>query len=422
MPDPTLQQENERLRRAVAELSVLNEVAREIGAMREPERVMNTLVRRATEAVAAEQGLITLVDPEREDLQHTLVRGTAPAHAADRFHVPMPLLGWMHRHRQPLLVPGPHMPPAEVEWHPAVESALLVPLLVKGALTGILAVFNKRGRAGFDADDQRLLSILAAQSAQVLENARLWHEQQELQRLRSELDVAATIQSRLLPTHLPAWPGYDFAAESRPAEVVGGDFFDVIPLDERRVALCLGDVSGKGLPAALVMANAQALLRSLLRWGTPVHEALRRANRMLHESTDARTFVTLFAAVLDGEAHLLTYANAGHTRPLIARAGAAVRSLDEGALALGLRPDAAYTSLSCPLEPGDVLLLYSDGATEAMDARHDLFGTERLADALARSRHLPAPALQQHVLAAIEQHAGGAPPSDDLTLLVVQRR
>lgn len=418
-----LERENEQLRRAVEELSMLNEVAREIGAARAPEAVMNAIVRHALQAVHAEQGVITLVDPAEAVTPHTLVRRAVHSSPHRPLRLHDGLLGWMHLHKQPLVVRDPQRDARflGLPWDASLRSLLAVPLLVKSALIGVLTVFNKKGGV-FDAEDQRLLAILAAQSAQIIENARLWEEERALQHIRSEIEVARTIQARLLPAKLPTVPGYDLAAASHSAQRVGGDFYDAVPVQTDCLALTVGDVAGKGLPASLMMANVQATMRSQLRWGTPVEEALRRANQLLHESTDRRMFVTLFAGVLDPTRHTLRYANAGHNRPLRCSASGPACPLPGGGLALGLAAEAAYAAETVDLVIGDVLLLYSDGLSEAMNPIREELGEARVQALLEQHAHASAADILHHVVEAAQRHAGPAPPSDDTTLLVIKRR
>ncbi len=276
--------------------------------------------------------------------------------------------------------------------------------------------------AGFSAGDERLLAIIAAQSAQVIENARLVEEERELLRMREQLRLAAELQARLLPAKAPDVAGYEVAGWSLSSEAVGGDFFDFIPLGGGRLGLAVGDVVGKGLPAALLMANVQATLRGQAPGAASVAACLERANGLLHASTSPREFVTLFYGVLDPESHRFRYANAGHNRPLLVPAGMAPVRLETGGLALGLAPTTSYGEAEVELGPGDLLVVYSDGVTEAMDPDRDLFGEGRLGAVLEACRDSPAGSVIERVADAVRRHAGEAPQSDDVTLLVVRRQ
>ncbi|GIV61412.1 MAG: hypothetical protein KatS3mg044_0278 [Rhodothermaceae bacterium] len=420
-----LERENARLRRAVEELSLLNDLAREISQAHGLESLIHTIIRRALKAVGAEQGVITLVGAASDDPTRTLIRTSSSSGDHPTYQAEGPLLGWMHLHQKPLLINDPHQDPRfrGTSWPANIKSMLCVPLRAQSHLIGILTVYNKKQGIHFNEEDQRLLSILASQSAQIIENARLYAEEQHLQRLREEYRMAYKIQQYLLPGETPSVPGYDLAGMTRPATEVGGDFYDVIPLEEHRLALCVGDVSGKGLPAALLMASVQATLRSLCLQGQAApRDIVFNANRLLCRSIQKGNFVTLFFAVLDLPTHRLTYVNAGHNRPLLRTAGGQVSELGTGGIILGFTPAFDFEEETIVLDPGDTLLVYSDGINEAMNADRECFETAALTDLLHRHAGEPARRQIDHYLAAVDHHAGPAVQSDDMTLLVLRRR
>lgn len=418
-----LREENERLRRSVEELSVLNDLAAEIGGARDAEAVMQRVLQRSIRAVGAEQGVVSLVDAQETDTAQTFLREVATSAGREALHLEQHLLGWMAHHRQPLVLNDPRADPRfrGVAWRPDVQSLICVPLLIRGRLTGVLTLFNKKDGAGFNTDDERLLTILAAQSAQVIENARLAEEEASFVRVQEEMRLAATIQADLLPSTPPDVPGYDIAGLSLPSEAVGGDYFDFLALDNGLWGLTVGDVVGKGLGAALLMANVQATLRGQTLGTTSPAACLERANALLHASTSRRAFVTLFYGVLDPERHALCYANAGHNRPFLLAGGAAPVELGTGGLALGLIAGATYDEAEVVFAPGDGLVIYSDGVTEAMSPTREPFGEEQLVEVLGGCRDESAGDIAACVVEAVSAYAGIAPQSDDLTLLVVRR-
>jgi phosphoserine phosphatase RsbU/P len=426
-PDPTLarlQAENRSLRRAVAELSVLNDISREIGALKDLEGVIRTIVEKSVAALGADQGVVTLIPDESVPVATTYVRSIGDPADRTPFHLDAPLIGRMQLHRVPLrLGPDDRQELQRMLVAQAGIGALLsAPLLVRGRLVGVLAVFRREGGAAFREEDERLLSIIGSQSAQILENARLFQEEQVLLRMQGELRVAYDIQMRLLPDAPPDIPGYAVAARTIPAEEVGGDFFDFIPLGESRTALCVGDVSGKGLPAALLMANAQATIRGQADAARAPAETVERVNWQVYRSVKRGRFLTLFYGELSPETHRFRYVNAGHNRPLLRRRSGEFEELRVGGVALGLMPRAPYTEGGVELRPGDALLVFSDGLVEAVDTRGEPFGEARLAEALAEAEGEPAGPLLEAVLRRVRDHARGAPPFDDLTALALTRR
>lgn len=417
-----LERENERLRRAVSELSVLNELARAIGASRDPDAVMHTIVTRSIHALRAQEGVITLVDGSRDEAQ-TLVREVMSSAVIEPFHLRGALLGWMQLHQKPLLVddPSADLRFRGVEWDPGIRSLLAVPLVVKGRLTGVLAVYNKQGGEHFDVDDQRLLAIIASQSAQVVENARLSIEERKLERMREQVRLAAEVQSRLLPDRIPAIDGFDLSGTSIAAETVGGDYYDVVSLSDGRVALCIGDVSGKGLPASILMANVQAMVRLMCMLGFESHRTMQLANELLCRCTADNRFVTFFLAILDPVTGELEYCNAGHNPPIVASAGGSMERLTTSGAVLGMIPGFTYSEGRRVLAREESLVLFSDGVTEALDPDDDEFGEERLEWLLRGSRAFDAESIVRDLVHAIRHHANERSQSDDITILVVKR-
>lgn len=418
---PDLAEENRRLRRAIDELTVLNDLASAIGASLDAEEIMRTIVSRSSAAVGAEQGAITLLEDDPHD-KRTLVRATVSSAERPPIHLRECVAGWMCLHRSPLLVNSPTDDErfAGVAWDPSVENLLCVPLLVKSRLIGALAVYNSRD-GEFSEDDQRLLSIVASQSAQVIENARLYEEEKALERVERELELAAEIQRDLLPQEPPAVPGYDLAGLTVPARAVGGDYYDFIRMDEERLAVCLGDVSGKGLPAALLMASLQATVRGHALSSRSPARCLEFANLLLHEHTDPSKFVTMFCGVLDRATHVLTYAIAGHERPIVVSSNGDVRRLSESGIVLGFSDGAEYRDVGITLRPGDTVVLYSDGVTDATADDESPFGDERLVSLIEESAGESARGMIGRIVEAVSDHARGHEQFDDLTLVVCRR-
>jgi sigma-B regulation protein RsbU (phosphoserine phosphatase) len=419
-----LEDENRRLKRAVQELSVLNDLASAIGASLDFQHVISTITSRSVRAVRAEQGVVTLVDRLADQDMRTLVRTITGPDQRQALHLEESLLGWIQIHKRPLLIndPGGDGRFPGVRWDPSVRSVLCVPLLVRSELIGVLTVYNRSGAAGFSEEDQRLLSIVAAQSAQIVENARLYEEERALRRVQDEIRLASEIQTGLLPKAPPVVPGYEIAGASFPAEVVGGDYFDFITgTDRDPVAVCLGDVSGKGLSAALLMANLQATIRGQALLRLSPARCLKHANALLARSTDPEKFATFFYGLLDPHEHVLTFSNAGHDPPLLVSRRTGLSRLETGGLVLGFLDQAEYEEDTVAIAPGDLLVAYSDGVTEATDGRDEPFGSERLLKVLEDSRDRPVEDVIGNIVAAVGRHTGDAPQSDDITIVAVKR-
>ena len=416
--------ENRRLKHAVQELSILNDLARAIGGSLDPQEIINTIIRRSLRAINAEQGVITLVDQEANDPMKTFVRAMDSSVEHEEFHLTQSLLGWMHLNKKPLLVNSPRTDDRfrGVTWDDSISTLVCVPMMIKSELKGVITAYNKKGGAGFTEDEQRLLSIIAAQSAQVVENARLNERERQLLKMQEEIRLASKIQNDLLPKAAPDIPGYEIAGRSIPAQVVGGDYFDFIPVNDHRLAICVGDVSGKGLPASLLMANTQATLRGQTFINPSAHECMERSNKLLFDSTSPDKFVTMFYSVLDVSSHQLSYSNAGHDIPYLLSPAGPLKRLNVGGVPLSMLEQFPFQEETIAMQPGDLLVICSDGIPEAMDVNQVQFTDERLSLLLDTLRAASAVDVIDGIVAAVRKHAGTAPQADDMTVVVVKRK
>ncbi|UCE40827.1 MAG: SpoIIE family protein phosphatase [Candidatus Aminicenantes bacterium] len=246
--------------------------------------------------------------------------------------------------------------------------------------------------------------------------------------LESELETARKIQEKLLPHEMPQLPGFEIAGTSIPSKQVGGDYFDFLDLGKGRLGIAIADVSGKGIPAALLMANLQASLHAQTMETVKVAEVANRINNLLVKSTDANMFVTFFYGLLDRNQSTFTSTNAGHNPPLLLRADQSTEHLAEGGLVLGFLPDQNYAQQTTILFPGDILVLYTDGITEAREPEEKkavedkLFGEVRLVHVVKESASLSAREIQSAILQTVSAHTKNTPQGDDITLVVIKRR
>jgi sigma-B regulation protein RsbU (phosphoserine phosphatase) len=308
----------------------------------------------------------------------------------------------------------------------AVEARLLMPIRTRDQNVGILAL-GPHPEGPLTAAQCGLLAWSAGQLGFVIENGRLIERMVASERLRRELTMAAGVQQRLFPAEPPTVSHLELAGFCQPARGVGGDYYDFVEADDEQVGIVIADVAGKGMAAALVMSNVQAALRS--------HAAARRRqpgvdgsaadlvgdiNRLLCGITDGATYVTFFYARYDPARRRLTYVNGGHNAPVVAGADGTMRTLDATGLPLGILPDALYEEASLTLDPGDLLLAYTDGVTESLDREGEEFGATRL-HALATSlAGASADAVQHAVVEAVGAWSAGTSPHDDLTVVAAR--
>ena len=301
------------------------------------------------------------------------------------------------------------------------RSILCMAVVQQGAVTGILYLENNLIEGAFTPDRVEVLRLLSAQIAVSMENARLHEQGREYARMQEEFRLAASIQRELLPKSAPHIAGYSLCGRNIPALAVGGDYFDFLRVDDAHLAVCIGDVSGKGLPASLLMANLQATLRGQTLLHASPSECLRRANHLLHASTSPEKYATLFYAMLDLSRNRLCYCNAGHEHPLLVHPDGTGVELEKGGIGLGILEDFPFEEESIDFGRGELLLMYTDGITEAMDGQGQMFGKERLLSLVLQSRNHSAQAAVDEIIAAVAAHRKDSPQSDDITLVAVER-
>jgi serine phosphatase RsbU (regulator of sigma subunit)/anti-sigma regulatory factor (Ser/Thr protein kinase) len=300
---------------------------------------------------------------------------------------------------------------------------IAVPLVSQGELIGVLNLGPRLSEQEYSSDDRKLLDNLAAQAAPALRVAQLVREQQAeaatRQRFEQELEVARLIQQNFLPKELPNLPGWQVAAFYRPAREVGGDFYDVIPLPDGRVGFVIGDVTDKGVPAALVMSATRSVLRASAQRLIEPGEVLERVNEHLCPDMPEKMFVTCLYGVLDPSSGHLRFANAGHDLPYVKTAHGVVELRARG-MPLGLMPRMFYEEKEATLEPGDSVLLHSDGVLEAHDSERDMFGAPRLKETMSRGPG--GQGMIDNVLSSLTAFTGpNAEQEDDITMVTLQR-
>ena len=308
------------------------------------------------------------------------------------------------------------------EWPKLFElgARAAIPLQSQGESEGILLI-GERLQYGIDAEDIEYLGALGALAIASLENARLLEEMIEKRRLEEDLRIAWEIQQQLLPSSLPEVKGYTIAAGTLPARQVGGDCYDVIALPDGRLLIAIADVSGKGTPASLLMANVQAALRALAPLGLSLDELAGRVNDLIHDNTAPDKFITAFIGLLDPVSGQFDYVNAGHNPPYHV-SDRAIAPLQEGGLILGVMPTTLpYEVGGITIKEGDGVVIFTDGVSEAMNVHRDEYGEERLTRLLNHHKDTSADGLFELIRDDVEAHVDGAGRSDDITIIALTR-
>lgn len=301
---------------------------------------------------------------------------------------------------------------------------LLVPIAGSGGTLGFLVLGEKLSEEPYSGEDKELLQTVAEQTAVALENAQLFQQVAEQERLRREVEIAREVQGQLFPQVFPPLATLRYCGSCRPARAVGGDYYDFIALGQSRLGVALGDIAGKGISAALLMTSLHAMLRSHALLGSDdLPTLVSGINRLLYASTDAARYATFFYGVYEADSRRLRYVNAGHIPPILVRpedAPGTFHRLCEGGPVIGLLPDPTYEPGSVALRPGDVLVIVSDGVSEAENAAGDMFGEDRIAQIVAAHMHEGEGEIHERLLEEVTRFRDGTPQGDDMTLVVAK--
>ena len=304
-----------------------------------------------------------------------------------------------------------------------IRSVLAVPMSV-GAddVFGIIYADSPTTQATFTEEHLNILTTLASVASIRVENAKLLEERFEKERIKRELELATEIQQSFQPSSPPIMDGYEFQGISFSCYEIGGDYYDFIPTGEGKMLIALGDVSGKGTAAALLMSSLHAAIHGQVAANTTLHQTVVSVNQYLAANTPTNRFVTLFIAELDPQTGVLNYINAGHNPPLVGRVDGSVQQLDSGGFPLGIIPSADFEVGQVQLNSGDALVIYSDGVSEANNLKDDEFGMERLIQVVSKNLKASAAGLRDKVESALSAFTQTAPANDDITLVIVKRK
>lgn len=405
-------------------LEQLIEATKNVNSTLDLDKLLKIILDTALKIVNGDRGTLYLVDESKGELWSKVFIGK------ERVTIKLPIgkgiAGYVAATGETINLEDAYLDP---RFNPRIDkktgyrtaTVLCMPLKNKeDKIVGVLQLLNKH-RGLFSRDDENFIRALSIHAAIAIENARLYESEKEYQQMREEVRLAAKIQLELLPKSAPKVGGYDIAGKSIPAKVVGGDYFDFIPINDNRLAICLGDVSGKGLPASLLMANLQATLRGQTFRDCSPSDCLIRSNKLLFRSTSSDKFVTVVYGLLDTSQHTFRYSNAGHDNPFLISADKSIMRLRAGGIVLGIMDGFSFEEETFEIKPGDFIVIYSDGITEAMNTKEDMFGEDRLAAILTEHSYNSAQQIIDAVLDAVRKFAGNAPQSDDMTIVVVKR-
>jgi len=409
---------------------VLSELAGRIRSITDPAVLIETISRRISDVLHVEQGAVLLRSGEVFRLQRafgmpnngelTLPANSAPVQRLVRTNSPALLYQDTER-----VFAG--MQDAVRDALQSMRAEVLLPFHGREGLMGMMLLGPKRSEEPYSPTDLRLLASLGAQTGLALEVSELANslarEAAHRERIQREMEIAREVQERLFPQQLPCIQGIDPAGHCRPALGVGGDYYDMIAMQDGRLALAIGDVSGKGIAAALLMASVRAYLHGIVDDGSAdLARMMRRLNRLVYDSSSSNRYATFFFAVYDPARRDLRYVNCGHNPPFVVRVCGEATRLEASGPVIGLLPGAEYAEQTITLASGDLLLAYTDGISEAMTRDDEEWGEERMFEAAMAARKCCSRQILEAIFSAADEFTAGAPQYDDMTLLVMQLR
>lgn len=309
--------------------------------------------------------------------------------------------------------------PVYVNARDRTRSEMVAPIISNDEVIGCFDLESDQLNA-YSNDDLEVLMLLASQVAIIIEKVMLHEQLIEKKRLQGQLEVARQVQLELLPPEDPALPGYDISAYNFPTEEVSGDYYDWVRIYDDQIGIVIADVSGKGVPAAILMAFLRASLRAASHIGYATHISMAKVNYLLWESIERNQFVTAIYGILDASNRTLSYSNAGHNPPLLIKAGGEARFIDRGEQPLGMFRETRYHETHLLLEPGDVLVLYTDGLTEAQSPSGEEFGRDRLVEAVKLSMDKPAREMIATMQMVVLEWTASAGANDDVTFFIIK--
>jgi sigma-B regulation protein RsbU (phosphoserine phosphatase) len=417
-----LRDENERLQKTIQELSILNDISVAVSSARNFEEIQHLIVRKCIKYLNVEEGVIMLLEEADDSGKFTtMLRTKNSVIDSLPYKLDDQLMGWMLKNKTALVINNfaedkrfsiGNDPDSQI------KSLLCVPMLIKSRMIGVITLFNKIN-APFSGDDKRLMAICATQSAQVIENARLYAQESVLEKLQEEMNLAAQIQNNLLPRSPIKINGALITGKTLPAKIVGGDFYDIVALSDGETAFWIGDISGKGMPAALLMANIQGVLRSRTIMDKNITDCMSNVNISMCENSEEDKYATIFYARLNTAATRLAFISAGHNNPILLRKDGNTEILKAEDIPIGIYPDYHFMEKTVEISPGDMLIIYSDGIIEAINNQEELFGERRLLEIIETHRQSAPEQIIENIFNGVNTFSQNVPQMDDQTLLII---
>ncbi|UCC78939.1 MAG: SpoIIE family protein phosphatase [Candidatus Zixiibacteriota bacterium] len=398
----------------------LYEVGIALSGSLELDELLDKILENLAKVIECDIAMIYLVDPEKGTINQIATRGLDDF-PPDQLHLKIGqgICGRVAETGKGVIVSDVDKNSDYIACRTTTRSEMAVPLKVKDAVVGVLNVESDKKDA-YKNHELELMNAFASLAAVSVERAKLHKQMLSARRLEHELAIARRIQKTFLPSGNPRIDGFDIAGLNLPSAEMGGDYYDFIPIVENQYGIAIGDVSGNGIPASLIMAAFRASLKAEIRNNFAIRAILNKVNNLLFESIERDRYVTATYGVLDCKNKIFTFSNAGHNHPILLRGSGDIQFLEEGGMALGIFANSTYEENSVFLKSGDIVLFYTDGVTEVKDEDEVEFGEQRLIDAVKASKQKSAAGIINYIIKEIEKFEKKRRFSDDITLIVMK--
>jgi serine phosphatase RsbU (regulator of sigma subunit) len=418
----------ESQQKAAGRQALLEEIIQVFHSTVELDKLLPTIFEKVVKTIGAEGGSIWLLGKSGETLNCVVAEGGGgEALLGTSLKLGQGVAGWVTANKQPTIIADVaqderHARHVDQQIDFKTRSIMSAPLTTKGESLGAINVVNKLDGRVFGKEDENLLVSLASNAALAIKNAQLVEELKEAERIKKEIEIASRIQMSLLPHHPPQWEGLDVAGRCVPSDDVGGDYYDFFETIGGELGTLIADVSGHGIGSALIMTTTRSTLRlESLRQHSPAEVLAQTSQTAYGDLSKAELFITVFYATYNSDSRVLTWANAGHNMPVLwRRRDDAPVFLDADGMLIGILRDVDYEQRQMVLEPGDVLVMYTDGITEAKNPAGEMFGEDRLCQIIRDNIDLPALGLLDSIYNAVWSHCDTVPQYDDITTIVVK--
>ncbi len=409
------------LKREAWEKQVLLDLGRTIGQLSESREILNHILDAITEVINCDAAGIFLLNLTDKSLGHTAVRGFSKDLQDNvLLKAGKGVVGWAIANNKEIIVPDVRKDKRYVMARKGTRSEVAVPIIYRNSVIGAFVLESDKVH-NFRYHDVELLRAFAAQTSIVIENSKLLYQALDAKQLYKELEIARNIQKALLPNKMPKLKGYDFAAVNNTSQEIGGDLFDFMKISENKIGVAIGDVSGKGVPGALLMAALNSTFRGLIQQADSSKEIVRLLNNELYEVTEPSKYATFFYGVINAKSGIFCSTNAGHNPPLLMRKNGDWQALKSGGPLLGVIPDFNYKSEDNFMKDGDILFFYTDGVSETFNPYNEEFGIERIVSCLQKWIKCSAANIIRNMKKEIQEFSIKDQQDDDITMIVIKK-